>query len=100
MVLKRTLHIEGAGVDSPWLPGGVSSIVPGVLVTRCGGVHLHRHAKRVLKFVKVTCANTVLVAMQEDRRKYEETIFFFSSKNNLIRISPARPLDGRRESSG
>lgn len=42
--LKRTLHIEGGGVDGSWLRAGVSSIVSGVLVTRCGGVHLRGHA--------------------------------------------------------
>lgn len=42
--MKCTLHIEGAGVDSSWLPAGVSSIVSGILVTRCGGVHLRTHA--------------------------------------------------------
>lgn len=44
VVLKRTLHIEGAGVDGSWLPAGVSSVVSGILVTRCGGVHLRTHA--------------------------------------------------------
>ena len=45
--VKVTLHVEGARVDSSRLSTRISSIVSGVLVTRCGGIHLNKHADRM-----------------------------------------------------
>lgn len=46
IMLKHTLHIKRARVDSSWLSIGVSSIISGVVISRCGGIHLNRHANR------------------------------------------------------
>lgn len=92
MVLKNTLHIEGAGVDGSWLTAGISSIVSGILVTRCGGVHLRRHANG--EKLKSDAAPTNLSKYsfngnaEREKENLEVTIpFLFLIANHWIALS-------------
>lgn len=102
--MKNTLHIEGAGVDGSWLTAGISSIVSGILVTRCGGVHLRRYANGEKLKSDAPPTNLSKYSFNGNAERQKElggdNPFSFPYCKPLDHTIPARPLDGRRESAG
>lgn len=97
MLWKVTLHVEGAGVDCSRLSTRISSIVSGVLITRCGGIHLNKHAIHELYNKQYTVnLNTGIIGFWMKRFSLFNLKHYIRQNINAIYQSTLYPHYGKK----